>query len=34
MRQIRRCVVGTDADGQSYTQFDDYAPIAMVLGKT
>jgi hypothetical protein len=22
MRHIRRCVIGTDVDGQSYTQFD------------
>jgi hypothetical protein len=34
MRQIRRCVIGTDTDGQSYTQFDHDAPIGMTLGKT
>jgi naringenin degradation protein FdeH len=34
MRQIRRCVIGTGADGQSYTQFDHNAPIGMTLGKT
>lgn len=34
MKHIRRCVIGTGADGQSYTQFDDYAPVGMVLGKT
>ncbi len=34
MRQIRRCVIGTGADGQSYTQFDHTAPVGMTLGKT
>ncbi len=34
MRQIRRCVIGTGTDGQSYTQFDHDAPIGMTLGKT
>ena len=34
MRQIRRCVIGTGADGQSYTQFDHEAPIGMTLGQT
>jgi hypothetical protein len=34
MRQIRRCVIGTGTDGQSYTQFDHDAPIGMTLGQT
>jgi hypothetical protein len=34
MREIRRVVVGTDADGQSHIQFDSPAPIRKVLGKT
>ncbi|QBD79816.1 cupin domain-containing protein [Ktedonosporobacter rubrisoli] len=34
MSQIRRCVIGTGADGQSYTQFDNDAPVGMKLGKT
>jgi hypothetical protein len=34
MKQIRRCVIGTDTDGQSYTQFDHDAPVGMTLGKT
>jgi quercetin dioxygenase-like cupin family protein len=34
MRHIRRCVIGTGGDGQSYTQFDRIAPVGMTLGKT
>jgi hypothetical protein len=34
VRQIRRCVIGTGTDGQSYTQFDHDAPIGMTLRKT
>jgi mannose-6-phosphate isomerase-like protein (cupin superfamily) len=34
MRQIRRCVIGTGTNGQSYTQFDHIAPVGLTFGKT